>query len=80
MSDIGKGSTVSNSMRKSRASSIEMKEKKLKGNNQRMLARNKSPQKTPSLQITTKHVKPKMELNSGSVSTKSNKVAFRKLK
>tara|TARA_B110000285_G_C14764973_1_gene441282 strand:- start:157 stop:348 length:192 start_codon:yes stop_codon:yes gene_type:complete len=33
MSDAGAGSQVSNSMRKSRVSSLEMKEKKLKGNN-----------------------------------------------
>jgi hypothetical protein len=33
ISDAGVGSQVSNSMRKSRVSSLEMKEKKLKGNN-----------------------------------------------
>jgi hypothetical protein len=67
-------------MRKSRVSSQEMKEKKLKGTNHRLLVKNKSPTKAPSLSIQTKHVKPKMEMNSGSVSTKSNKVVYRKMK
>ena len=66
-------------MRKSRVSSQEMKEKKLKGNN-RLLVKNKSPTKTPSLSIQTKHIKPKIENPSGSVSTKSNKVVYRKMK
>jgi len=56
-----------------------MKEKKLKPNN-RLLTQNKSPVKTPSLSIQTKHVKPKMETALGSVSTKSNKVVYRKIK
>ena len=45
-----------------------------------MLAANKSPTKTPSLSIQTKHIKPKMDMPSGSVSTKSNKVVYRKMK
>ena len=41
---------------------------------------NSSPTKTPSLSIQTKHIKPKMDMPSGSVSTKSNKVVYRKMK